>query len=584
MIDPCAQEVTRGSFAASFLQGRVSRGLASSSFLDLDQGYGRAPSCAIMPFRRIGSGCVACVDRARKAGRSIWRGAVVLSAAAVLVKIMSAVYKLPYQNMAGDVGFYVYQQVYPFYAFAVALSGSGFPIVISRYLAVSESRVRDREIQRHALISLYLLCVLIFMLITWCAEPLSTVMGDGRLAGLIRPLAAVYLFVPLIAVLRGHFQAEDERMVPTAVSQIAEQLARVSLILVLSFYVWINHGNAYRFGAAAVAGCLAAPAVALVALLFFTKKKARASFRIHVRLNPMLVGSLLARGCLFSLLAMPLVVFQMADSMTLVPLLDRSLDGDPRVAKGIYDRAYLMTQIGMVVAASLTAAIVPDLAGLLAKKKWAAFRREAELALRISLIFGAAAACGLFAVGREVNIMLFQNDDGNGSFLLMSGTLLTLSMMITSSAILEVAGRPLLPAFHLLVGFAAKLSGNFLLVPHFSIEGAAVATLLSTTLTALLNMNRLRREGTGLRIRGRLLLKLVAALAGMVLVVLIWGRLVHTGFDETMPLRALTVAVVLPGTFIGAAVFLFMIVRLRCLNASDFARLSIPGRGRRKGK
>ena len=39
-----------------------------------------------------------------------------LTVAALLVKILSAIYRVPFQNLVGDEGFYIYQQVYPFIA------------------------------------------------------------------------------------------------------------------------------------------------------------------------------------------------------------------------------------------------------------------------------------------------------------------------------------------------------------------------------------------------------------------------------------------------------------------------------------
>ncbi|MGN1293051.1 MAG: oligosaccharide flippase family protein, partial [Levilactobacillus brevis] len=43
------------------------------------------------------------------------QGALILSVAAFVAKLLSAVYRVPFQNMVGNTGFYVYQQVYPLY-------------------------------------------------------------------------------------------------------------------------------------------------------------------------------------------------------------------------------------------------------------------------------------------------------------------------------------------------------------------------------------------------------------------------------------------------------------------------------------
>ena len=63
------------------------------------------------------------------------RGTFILTIAALFTKILSAFYRIPFQNIVGDVGFYIYQQVYPFYAIAIALSTYGFPVIISKLYA-----------------------------------------------------------------------------------------------------------------------------------------------------------------------------------------------------------------------------------------------------------------------------------------------------------------------------------------------------------------------------------------------------------------------------------------------------------------
>ena len=45
--------------------------------------------------------------------KHLMRGAWILSLSSLIAKILSAVYRVPFQNMVGDTGFYAYQQIYP---------------------------------------------------------------------------------------------------------------------------------------------------------------------------------------------------------------------------------------------------------------------------------------------------------------------------------------------------------------------------------------------------------------------------------------------------------------------------------------
>ena len=42
-----------------------------------------------------------------------FNGVVILTLALIIVKILSAIYRIPYQNVLGDDGLYAYQQIYP---------------------------------------------------------------------------------------------------------------------------------------------------------------------------------------------------------------------------------------------------------------------------------------------------------------------------------------------------------------------------------------------------------------------------------------------------------------------------------------
>ncbi|HZG71299.1 MAG TPA: oligosaccharide flippase family protein, partial [Chondromyces sp.] len=87
--------------------------------------------------------------------KSFMQGALILTAAAIFIKILSAFYRVPFQNIVGDTGFYIYQQIYPLYGIALALSTYGFPVVISKLVA--EAQGNENDLQRVAGTSFYVL-------------------------------------------------------------------------------------------------------------------------------------------------------------------------------------------------------------------------------------------------------------------------------------------------------------------------------------------------------------------------------------------------------------------------------------------
>ncbi len=63
---------------------------------------------------------------------SFVKGAAILGAAGLLVKIIGAVYRIPLANIIGEQGMGNYGAVYPIYAFLLVASSAGLPTAISK--------------------------------------------------------------------------------------------------------------------------------------------------------------------------------------------------------------------------------------------------------------------------------------------------------------------------------------------------------------------------------------------------------------------------------------------------------------------
>jgi len=205
---------------------------------------------------------------------AIWKGAMILTVAGILVKVLSAAYRVPFQNIVGDVGFYIYQQVYPFYGVAIILSTYGFPVVISKLIAEHPEVNKTEAARKIGTISFTFLLLfggLLFSVLYFGADSMAGMMGDPKLSQLIRIVAFSFLLMPFLSVGRGIFQGSGE-MTPTAVSQVGEQLIRVCTILVLAYYL-VAHGHSlYDVGAGAMVGSVGGGFAAVAVLFLFYQR------------------------------------------------------------------------------------------------------------------------------------------------------------------------------------------------------------------------------------------------------------------------------------------------------------------------
>jgi len=457
--------------------------------------------------------------------RSIWRGTFILTMAALIIKVLSAVYRLPYQNLAGDVGFYVYQQIYPFYALATTMAGFGFPVVLSKLIAEAHSKQGKQGtdiILATAIKVLSGLACLLFLMSFLGAPLIARLMEDPKLVHPMRILSFIFLWGPFISIFRGYFQGERFNMKPTGVSQVVEQTFRVILVLGLSVWLFTQSAGPYVFGSAAAFGSMIAPLASTLVLLWFgLREKSQLRFNIKKSWSGLVAKRLLSEGGAYTIASLALVIFQFVDALSLVPFLHTHWQA-AKTLKGVYDRSFPFIQMGMALAVALATSSVPVMAKLKKVVARGDFNAQLKQPMRLAIIFGSAAAFGLLFIIKETNLFLFADQSGTEALALMCLNILSASIVVIGSTMLQGIRGVWEPVIYLVIMAVVKLGLNGLLVPSLGIFGAAIATVLSLGGLALIIMMRLKLF---CRLRFFTLKEyavLICALLSMFLVISLW--------------------------------------------------------------
>ncbi len=433
-------------------------------------------------------------------GATFIKGAAILGLASLFSKMLGLIYRIPYQNITGDLGYYVYTQVYPLYGTLLILATAGFPIAISKMVS-EKLAVGDlygvRRVFKVSIITLFFTGIISFLSLYYGAESIARWMGNDRLTLPIQSVSYALLIVPPMAAMRGYFQGH-QNMIPTAISQIAEQFVRVATIIVLAYWFMSTTGNEYLAGAGAVFGAVTGALTGLLVLLLFWKKNRKLHTQIHpseAKKHPQesswkLIKQILyyAIPICFGALVLPLL--QLSDSFTVANLLMKA--GYPaeeaNILKGIFDRGQPLVAFGAFFATALSLSLVPAISEANARQARQIIKSRTELALRLTLMIGLPTSIGLAVVAQPVNIMLYQNDKGTMTLIVLSFTTIFSTLGITSAGILQGLGKVLLPAQNLLVGVVIKVGLNLLLIPIMGISGAALATVLAYAVATMLNL------------------------------------------------------------------------------------------------
>jgi PST family polysaccharide transporter len=453
------------------------------------------------------------------------QGTAILATAALLSKLLGVVYRIPYQNITGNMGFYVYQQVYPLYSLLLILATAGFPIAVSKMVAERLALGDPTGAKRVFKVSVIILSftgIVFFLLLYASAPAIASWMEDERLVLPLRSVSFALLIVPAMGAIRGYFQGH-QNMVPTAVSQIVEQIVRVATILILSYWFMANQFDVYYAGAGAVFGAFTGAISALLILIFFWKKvdqrEKKAELSHHSQQGERtkelvsfeqesvweLMKKILYYAIPICLGAMVLPMFQLVDSFTVVKVLINSgLEHTfSREMKGIFDRGQPLVQFAAFFAAALSLALVPSISEAHAKQDYGLIAARSEIAMRLTLFIGLAASSGLAILAGPINVMLYKTDEGTLTLAVLAFTTVFSTIGIASGAVLQGLGHVLLPARNLLIGVLVKVVLNILLIPAWHITGAALATVLAYGVATTLNLIALHKY-TGIQLSLRL--------------------------------------------------------------------------------
>lgn len=485
--------------------------------------------------------------------QSFQQGAIVLSLAAVLTKIIGALFKIPIQReeIAGITGFGYFATAYDVYLPVYTIALAGFPIAVSRMVSASVTLHRYRDVQviyRVARKAFLLTGTLGMLVMLGAAFVYPQFVGIPGSFWPMVVMAPAVLFCCLVSAHRGLYEGL-RNMVPTAISQVIEALGKLVLGLgaavgALELGQWQYRNGLPVYGtmatSAAEAREISLPFVAAGAMLGVTAGSFFALVYMGIRYRrtdtgvteaelaaspPPEAGRTVLRALLR--IAVPVAMGALATQLTNlidVASLQRCLKmvieqhGDEvramyapwLEASGTSDmlgwliggRGTAMTYVNLVPNITLTFGIsaLPVITSAWAQKNQAYMKRTVESVIRLTLLVALPASAGLAVLAKPILFLIY----GQQYVSEMVGPLLTVLgaavvfICLTGpiNAMLQAIGRADVPLKIILAGGVIKLVLNVVLVlqPRFNIMGAAYSTLVCYMFMVVASLIALRRH------------------------------------------------------------------------------------------
>ncbi|MFO7152706.1 MAG: polysaccharide biosynthesis protein [Bacillota bacterium] len=476
---------------------------------------------------------------------SFLKGAMVLTAAGFLVKVLGAVYRIPLAMMIKEEGMGLYQMAYPIYVTLLSISTAGLPTAISKMVAGEVAVKRYRNAYRIFKVSLIVLtsvgAVLTLVLMLNAQFLAERVLGNPKAFYPLISISPAIFFVSVMSCFRGFFQGLQD-MTPSALSQVVEQLGRVIAVFVLAT-ILLPRGVEYAAAGAAFGPVVGAVAGLLLLVFVYSRKKPQL-FGSFEESNSWSESPLIVAWKLFAF-AVPITlgglivpVMNLADAAIVTRRLQDAGFSMVRATE-LYGQltgmAAPIINLPAVMTMSIAASLVPSISEALALNNRQLVARRAETGIRVTLLFALPAAVGLFVLAEPACALLYDSTEAGIPLSVLSWGIIFLALQQTTTGLLQGVGKTMVPVRNLAFGAIFKVVINYTLtaVPAVNIRGAALGTVVGYFIASLLNLiSALRYTGTALNLKSMVLKPAVSAAAMGILVHQFYKLATSAGFGN----------------------------------------------------
>ncbi len=438
----------------------------------------------------------------------------ILAIAGIVSRIIGMLFRIPMLSIIGEDGMGVYSTAYSVYNILLMISAYSLPQAVSKLISAKNAQKQYRNVRQIFWMSLVFGAFLGFaaaVVMTAGAEFFAgTVMKMPEAVYAIRSLAPTVFIMGVLGVMRGFFQGHGT-MVPTAVSQILEQVLHVAISLLAGYALFQkgvaqDAGNGNYFASAygaqgATYGVLAGAASALLFLIFIYILF-RKTFVTRTRKNRDEVLDAPSK----TLKAIVLTAFPVLLSAALSnlgTLLDQTVYAqyvvsDYRAIWGVYSSKYMvLINVPIAIATAMSSSTMPMISGHVARGEHEAAREKANAAFRFILLIALPASIGLGVLGKPCLDLLFRSTDNTLAGQMMmygSAAVLTFCFSTLSVGVLQGNNNFWVPIWNTLKALALHLPllAFSLWVLEWDIIGVVVNHVLLSLMICVLNLLSLR--------------------------------------------------------------------------------------------
>lgn len=398
----------------------------------------------------------------KTSGKHIIKQGTILAAASVISRIIGMLYRSPMAAVIGDKGNGLYSFAFEIYSIALILSSYSMPLAVSKLLSARFAKKEYKnadKIYKFAYIFAIVSGMVMALILFFGAGTIERLSGHEGLALPLKVLAPTVFVVAIAGTTRGFFQSRNT-MMPTAVSQLAEQIINaivsiVAAVILVRFAT--NEFDKARYGAAG--GTIGTLFGALSSLMFLIFLFVIYKPRMKKHLSHDKVGVTVSNEEVLKLIVATIVPVILSQTVyQSIGVVDGFMFGnlykgsDSTALYGIYSSKYrLMVNVPNAISSALASSMIPSLVSLYTLKNFVEFRARLKTSVKFNMIIAFPCAFGISALSGMIMKLLFPTTDTVISGrMLMYGSVAVLfyALSTVTNAALQGMDRMRLPVRH----------------------------------------------------------------------------------------------------------------------------------------
>lgn len=404
---------------------------------------------------------------------SLIRGTLILTLAGLITRFIGFFYRIFLANFLGEEQLGIYQLILPLYSICFTIYGAGLQTALSQLISGSKSSRQNGIIKAALVLSIstaVTLSLFVFLKADWLAQKYF---HEAQAASLLQILSILFPFCGISSMVNGYFYGKGNAKTP-AISQIIEQLARVTFVVCLS----MTHVLFMTPKELAVAGIVTGEIVACLFNIRCTRQVLKDKERLEkqdykdlLKLSLPLTGSRLVISFLSSL------------ESILVPITLRHYgcsSSDSLGFLGILSGVVMpFILFPSALTNSLSVLLLPSISKANSQGHTKTLRRQGSRSIKFSLCLGLLSLSVFANFGKELGLILFHSERAGTLLVLLSVLCPFIYTTTTMESIINGLGKTLSTMNIHLIGLAIRILSLLWVTPHLGPGGYLGGLILS---------------------------------------------------------------------------------------------------------